>query len=295
MDVSSDTNHITNKGWKFGFHKRLANGVNRWVCTKYKCNAYIKTGGPENNVIFENLTHRHGGVKDVSVESNTKDGVNHDDNINFQFVPVETSFNMNRLVEEPIQTLNTSNIESLHGESAQSNEFIEKYTPIEKIKYPAERSTSNTKGEYYMDDEQSMSTDNISDDQSLNLKRKLVSRKKSSGYATGNLKKCRRGISNHLQGKSDTFLSELERKALEEDDYLQNIDFEQVSSSDESESSLEYNKGREYDTDGNLDPNVLVKKLYLLNKLKKLYPLRFCIYPEIARIEHILRQEGIIH
>ena len=48
--------HIIHKNNKFGFHKTLKNGIGRWTCTKYKCNAYIKIH--DGNIIFESLNHR---------------------------------------------------------------------------------------------------------------------------------------------------------------------------------------------------------------------------------------------
>ena len=45
-------------GDKFGFHRKLANDITRWVCTKKGCCASIKTD-LGNNVIEERLYHKH--------------------------------------------------------------------------------------------------------------------------------------------------------------------------------------------------------------------------------------------
>ena len=50
---------LFHKTGEFRFHKKLSNGLTRWRCEKYNCNAYVKTNGPENVVIFENLNHTH--------------------------------------------------------------------------------------------------------------------------------------------------------------------------------------------------------------------------------------------
>ena len=90
--------HEIHKDWKFGFHKRLANRINSWVCTKYRCNAYIKTDDLENEVIFEHLTHRYTGEKDVNfLEVHTKRAVNPE----VHLVPDETSLNIDCSLQAP--------------------------------------------------------------------------------------------------------------------------------------------------------------------------------------------------
>jgi len=107
---------------------------------------------------------------------------------NFTRIPLPLVDPPLRLLEEPIQTSSTENIESTYEKSARSNKFNEKYSSIEKIKYSFKRSTSSCE-EKDIDDEHSMSTDNIFDDQSLNPRRKLLPRKTLNGYTTNILRK----------------------------------------------------------------------------------------------------------
>jgi len=43
--------------FKFHFHKFLANGIERWLCTQRYCTVYVKYDGGE--VIEEYLEHNH--------------------------------------------------------------------------------------------------------------------------------------------------------------------------------------------------------------------------------------------
>ncbi|XP_025408845.1 uncharacterized protein LOC112682456 [Sipha flava] len=43
--------------YKFGFQKNLADNIQRWICTKRKCKAYIKLNG--DCLCEEVLTHNH--------------------------------------------------------------------------------------------------------------------------------------------------------------------------------------------------------------------------------------------
>ncbi|CAH1726162.1 unnamed protein product [Aphis gossypii] len=45
--------------YKFGFQKNLADNIQRWICTKRKCKAYVKLNG--DCLCKEVLTHSHIG------------------------------------------------------------------------------------------------------------------------------------------------------------------------------------------------------------------------------------------
>ena len=49
--------------FKFRFHKRLGEDMERWACTTKSCSAYMKIG-PDGSVIFQKLEHNHPAVAD---------------------------------------------------------------------------------------------------------------------------------------------------------------------------------------------------------------------------------------
>jgi hypothetical protein len=318
MDVSLDADHIIYKGWKFGFHKRLAKGVKRWVCTKYKCNAYIKTSGAENEVIFESLTHQHGGEKDVgSADSSTRDDVN------FHLVPAKTSLNMDFGLEESTQALRTKNAGSKRKKSAgatcKKTKYSNKENAFDGVDY--EQNADEHKGAIpptkdlneYSNNIQKKYQNNVLHQESKNC---LVSSAKSNTLPS---------TSTVIPKKNNiSFLkTNCLRQANKLKDDLQNLSLENVSNRDNSKSSLVYNTGNEdsesnsEDSESNLecdtdnedgessleydsdnedeeDVNRLVEKLYFLHKLKRYYQSSSWIDADIAEIEFILRLRNII-
>lgn len=49
---------IVLKGYKFGFQKKLADDIGRWICTKRTCKSYLKINNL-NIIVDKSIIHNH--------------------------------------------------------------------------------------------------------------------------------------------------------------------------------------------------------------------------------------------
>jgi len=99
--------HFNYKGSKFSFHKNLARGIKRWICTKDNCSAYVKTNDPENYVIFENWTHTHvvNNDDDDHHKSAGITDITRDNEVDLHSIPAELRINSEKRQEPRMQLI----------------------------------------------------------------------------------------------------------------------------------------------------------------------------------------------
>jgi len=132
MDAFLHDKQIIYKGDKFGFHKRLSRGIKRWKCTKYRCKAYIKTDGDnENNVIFERLNHTHEADNDDSWSTTSS---RNDNDAGFKLTPAKPS------LEWLHKEANTSNnsMQTEESDTVDKSMRTDELPPFMKKKYSLE-------------------------------------------------------------------------------------------------------------------------------------------------------------
>ena len=101
MDILAK--QLFHKAGEFRFHKKLSSGLTRWRCEKYNCNAYVKTNGPENVIIFENLNHTH--AVDNDDQSRSIINITRDNEVDLHSIPAEVRINDEKSQESKMQLI----------------------------------------------------------------------------------------------------------------------------------------------------------------------------------------------
>ena len=103
--------------------------IKRWKCTKYRCKAYIKTDGDnENNVIFERLNHTHEADNDDSWSTASS---KNDNDAGFKLTPAKSS------LEWLHKEANTSNnsMQTEESDTVDKSVRTDELPPFMKKKY----------------------------------------------------------------------------------------------------------------------------------------------------------------